>query len=61
MKLDPKKVPHRFSKKHCENRKTLPWEHHIRCQMYQVALSKSTEKEEKKIRRKKIEFVWFYL
>ena len=30
-----------------ENRKTLPWEHHIGCQMYQIALSKSTKKVKK--------------
>ena len=30
--------------KHCENRKRLPWEHHIGCQMCQITLSKSTEK-----------------
>ena len=29
--------------KHRENRKPLPWEHHIGCQMCQIALSKSTE------------------
>ena len=35
--LDPKN-------KHHKNRKTLPWERHICCQMCQIALSKSTEK-----------------
>ena len=30
--------------KHCDNLKTLPWEHHIGCQMCQIALHKSTEK-----------------
>ena len=30
--------------KHCENRKTLPWEHHIGCQICRITLSKSTEK-----------------
>ena len=35
--------------KHCQNCKTLPWEHHIGCQMCQVALFKSAKKEEKKI------------
>ena len=30
--------------KHRENRKTLPWEHQLRCQMCQIALSKKIEK-----------------
>ena len=33
--------------KHPENRKTLPSEHLIGCQMCQIALSKSTEKVNK--------------
>ena len=37
-------------RKHRKNRKTLPWEHHIGCQMCQIALSKSTEKKRKKYR-----------
>ena len=36
-------------KKHRENRKTLPWEHHIGCQMCQIALSKSAQKKKEKI------------
>ena len=43
----PKKVPEIWQYKtckHCENRKTLPWEHHIGCQMCQIALSNRTEK-----------------
>ena len=40
--------PHKKSRnlsrnKHCQNRKMLPWEHHIGCQMCQIAFSKSTE------------------
>ena len=31
-------------KKHRENRKTLPREHHIGCQVCRIALSKSTKK-----------------
>ena len=31
-------------RKHYKNRNMLPWEHHIGCQMCQVALSKSAEK-----------------
>ena len=34
--------------KHRENRKTLPWEHLIGCQMCQVVLTKSTKKVLKK-------------
>ena len=30
-------------KKHCENRKTLPWEHHIGYDNCQIAFSKNTE------------------
>ena len=37
------------NKKHCKNRKTLPWEHHIGCQMCQIALSQKTDKVKKKI------------
>ena len=29
-----------FRAKHCENHQTLPWEHHIDFQMFQIALSK---------------------
>ena len=32
-------------KKHRKNCKRLPWEHHIGCQMCQIALSKSTKKD----------------
>ena len=35
--------------KHRENCKTLPWEHHISCQMCQIPLSKKTEKVKKKV------------
>ena len=31
-------------KKHCANRKTLPWENHIGCQMCQIACSKVLKK-----------------
>ena len=41
--------------KHRENRKTLPWEHHIGCQMCQIALSKSVEKN-----RIFWEVAWFF-
>ena len=34
----------RHTTKHRENRKTLPWEHHIGCQMCQISLSKRTIK-----------------
>ena len=37
---------------HCENRKMLPWEHHICCRMCKIAYSKSAEKVNKKI--------WFF-
>ena len=36
--------------KHCENRKTLPWEHHISCQMCQIGLSKIIKRVKKKFR-----------
>ena len=35
-------------KKHRENRKTLPWEYQIGCQMCQITLSKSARKEEER-------------
>ena len=42
---NPKGDPNRITRsKHCKNRKTLPWEHNIDCQMCQIDLSKSTEK-----------------
>ena len=37
------KVLHKL-KKHSENRKTLPWELHIGCQICKIALFKSNEK-----------------
>ena len=43
-----------LSTKHRKNRKTLPLEHHIGCQMYKIALSKKTEKVKKK------EVGWFF-
>ena len=34
---------HKRNQKHRQSCKMLPWEHHIGCQMSQIALSKSTE------------------
>ena len=44
MKKKVTRNTHNVWEKHCENRKSLPWEHHIVCQMCQVVLSKSTDK-----------------
>ena len=35
--------------KHCENRKTLPWEHHIGWKMCQIALSKLNKNKKKTV------------
>ena len=40
-------------KNHRKNRKTLPWEHHIGCQMCQITISKSSEKVQKNNLKKK--------
>ena len=32
-----------FIKENSKNHKTLPWEHHIGCQICQIAISKNTE------------------
>ena len=51
-KKKPASSPHKNSRnlstKHCENHKTLPWEHHISSQMCKIALLKSTDKVFKK-------------
>ena len=44
--------------KYRDNRKTLPWEHHIGCQMCQISFSKTTEKVKKKRKKKLHDFFW---